>query len=177
MAIGLLIVDVQCGMFESHLIPPVPMGKELLEKIRELIGRARNADVPIIFVQHCGGHGHPLEKGTDGWKIHPSIAPGHDDLVVQKTTPDSFYETNLQAELEARNIDKIVIAGLQTEYCIDTTCRRAFSLGYDVTLVKDGHGTWDNGILSRQQIIDHHNYILGDWFVKLRSGSEIDLIE
>ncbi len=177
MAIGLLIIDVQLGMFESPSIPSVPGGKELLDKIEALIGKARDGGAAIIYIQHCGDTGHPLERGKAGWNIHPSIAPIHGDIVVQKTTPDSFYKTDLQSELDAKGIKKIVVAGLQTEYCIDTTCRRAFSLGYDVTLAEDAHGTWDNGILNSNQIIEHHNYVLGNWFVKLKKTVEINFLE
>lgn len=46
--------------------------------------------------------------------------------------------------LQARHIGNLVIAGNQTEYCIDTTCRHAASLGYNVTLVRDAHRTWDS---------------------------------
>jgi nicotinamidase-related amidase len=53
---------------------------------------------------------------------------------------------------------------LQTECCIDATCRRAFSLGYDVTLVKDAHGTWDKDDISAARIIAHHNEVLDSWF-------------
>ena len=176
MVTGLIIVDVQLGMFESKLISPINGGEELLEKIKGLINKARKADVPIIYVQHCGGAGHPLEKGSPGWNIHPAIAPASKDIVVQKWTPDSFFNTNLEAELNAKNIKNILIAGLQTEYCIDTTCRRAFSLGYDVTLVRDAHSTWDNDILNSRQIIEHHNLVLGEWFVKLKETDEIDFV-
>jgi nicotinamidase-related amidase len=80
--------------------------------------------------------------------------------VVGKATPDSFHETRLQAELEARGIVKLVIAGIQTECCVDTTCRRAASLGYQTTLVRDAHSTWDSRTLSAAQIIAHHNALL-----------------
>ncbi len=176
MSTGLLIVDVQRGMFENASLPPLPQGREVIEKIQKLTARARSRSIPIIYVQHCGGIGHPLETGTDGWEIHPAIAPRTDDVVVQKATPDSFHNTNLKAELDSRNISRLVMAGLQTEYCIDTTCRRAFSLGYEVILAKDAHGTWSNDIVTAQQIIDHHNYVLGDWFVKLKETGEIDFV-
>jgi len=64
--------------------------------------------------------------------------------------------------------------GLQTEYCIYTTCRRAFSLGYVVILVKNAHSTWDSSCLTAQQIIWHHNYVLGGWFVVLKNEREIE---
>jgi len=50
-----------------------------------------------------------------------------------------------------------------TEYCVDTTCRRATSLGYDVTLAGDAHLTRDNGVLIAANIIAHHNFVLDDF--------------
>jgi nicotinamidase-related amidase len=55
------------------------------------------------------------------------------------------------------SVTRAVLVGAQTEYCVDTTARRAASMGYDVELVGDGHTTSSNGLLSRQQIIAHHN--------------------
>ncbi len=169
-----MIIDVQVGMFDSPLIPPVYNGKELLAKVSDLIRKGRSAGVPIIYIQHNGGKGHPLEQGMPGWFIHPSIAPVEGDAVIQKQKSDSFYNTTLQQELERRNITKIVVAGIQTDYCVDTTCRCAHSLGYDITLVKDAHSTWGTEILSASQIIAHHNYVLGDSFVTLKLADDID---
>jgi nicotinamidase-related amidase len=174
---ALLVVDVQVGMFESRLISPVYNGDQLLTKIKELIEKARSFRVPVIYVQHSGGHGHPLEYGGSGWHIHPTISPSDGDLVVEKRTPDSFYQTTLRQELEAKKIKKLTLVGIQTEYCVDTTCRRAFSLGYDVTLVKDGHSTWDREVLTAPQIINHHNEILGSWFATLKEAARISFEE
>jgi len=102
------------------------------------------------------------------------VAPVEGDVVVQKKTPDAFHETNLHHELESRGIKKLIIAGLQTEYCIDTTCRRAFILGYDAILVRDAHSTWDSPLLTAQQIIGHHNQVLGGWFAILKNEKEIE---
>ena len=172
--IALIIIDMQAGVFESAIIPPVAGAKELLSQIDKLIAKARSASVPIIYIQHSGGSGHPLEHGTSGWHIHPDITPTDQDIVIQKRTPDSFYNTQLQTELESRNIKRLVIAGIQTEFCVDTTCRRAFSLGYQVTLAKDAHSTWDTELLSAPQIIAHHNNVLGEWFGKTKEVTEID---
>jgi nicotinamidase-related amidase len=170
---ALLIIDVQRGMFESPIIPPVYNGDQLLETLGHLIEQAREARLPIIYVQHNGSSGHPLERGAAAWEIHPAIKPGDEDLVIQKLNPDAFQDTPLQSELERRAIKKLVIAGIQTEFCVDTTCRRAYSLGYEVTLVKDGHSTWDNDGLMAAQIIAHHNQTLGNWFATTKSASEI----
>jgi nicotinamidase-related amidase len=106
-------------------------------------------------------------------KSDPAIAPSQDGLVIHKRHPDSFQETELQHELKERGIEYLVIAGIQTEYCVDTTCRRAYSLGYDVILVQDGHSTWDSEPLDASQIIAHHNNVLGGWFTRLQPAREI----
>jgi len=62
--------------------------------------------------------------------------------------------------------------GAQTEVCVDTTCRRAFSLGFEVTLVSDGHSTWENATLTADQIIRHTNDTLAGWFVRLARVDE-----
>jgi nicotinamidase-related amidase len=165
---ALLIIDVQLGMFEES--NPVYQSGELLATINDLITRARDADVPVIYVQHSGGDGHLLEPGSPGWPIHPAVAPAKGELVIHKRHPDSFQGTDLQRELGMRGIGHLVVAGIQTEYCVDTTCRRAYSLGYDVTLVQDAHSTWDTKYLKASQIIDHHNQVLGGWFVTLEDA-------
>jgi nicotinamidase-related amidase len=168
---ALLVIDVQNGMFADD--DPVYQGAELLATIGDLLAKARAADAAVIYVQHNGGPGHPLEPGSAGWPIHPAIAPAAGEPVIGKTTPDSFHETRLQAELEARGVVKLVVAGIQTEICVDTTCRRAASLGYQTTLVRDAHSTWDSRTLSAVQIIAHHNDTLDGWFVTPKPASEI----
>jgi nicotinamidase-related amidase len=172
---ALLVIDVQVGNFEESA--PVHGGTELLSRISDLIERARAARVPVVYVQHGGPEGAIDEPGTPGWKIHPAIAPIEGDVVIQKRHPDAFQDTNLQRELESKGIGRLVITGIQTEYCVDTTCRRAYSLGYDVTLVKDAHSTWDTEHLIAPQIIAHHNQVLGGWFATLKEASEIEFAE
>jgi nicotinamidase-related amidase len=154
---ALLVIDVQVGIVEGFR---AYRGKEVLEQINKLLSKARGAKVPIIYVQHDGGKGDPLEPGTSGWEIHPAIKPLDGDLIIHKRASDSFFETDLQRELEARAITRLIIAGCQTEYCVDTTSRRAITMGYDVTLVSDAHTTIDNQLLSAEQIIAHHNALL-----------------
>ena len=169
---ALLIVDVQLGMFSEN--EPIHNGDALLTTLGDLIARARAASVPVIYIQHSGGEGHELNPSAPGWPIHPAIAPAEGEWVIHKRHPDSFQETNLQHELEERGIKHLFVAGIQTEYCVDTTCRRAYSLGYDVTLVQDAHSTWDTENLKATQIIAHHNQTLGGWFVGLKAAREIE---
>lgn len=170
--VALLAIDLQVCNFEGS--PPVHGGSDLLSRIAGLIARARRAGVPVVHVQHCGPQGAVDEPGTPGWEIHPAVAPQGGEAVVPKRHPDAFQETSLQHELESRGIKKLVIAGIQTEYCVDTTCRRAYSLGYQVTLAKDAHSTWDTDQLTAHEVIEHHNEVLGGWFVELKRAQEVD---
>ncbi len=167
---ALLIIDAQVNMFEEGR--SVFEGDKVLQKIGGLIAQARARRVPIIYIQNNGTEIDPDLPGTPGWEIHPSIAPGADDMVIQKWTPDSFHETTLQITLDSLNIRQLVIAGMQTEFCIDATCRRAHALGYDVTLVKDAHSTYDGEGLTAPQIIAQHNEALGT-IVRVEEASNI----
>ena len=165
---ALLVIDVQ--MFGFDETNPVYESDQLISKIGTLIMQAREAGVPVVYVQHS----EPEEiVGTPTWEIHPAIAPGADEVIIQKQHPDSFQDTNLQSGMESMGIKKLIIAGMQTEYCIDTTCRRAYSLGYNVTLIKDAHSTWNTDSLTAVQIIAHHNEVLGGWFAELKQADEI----
>jgi len=173
---ALLIIDVQVGLAE---LIPAPIRASVLSRIDTLLSRARASGTPVIYIQHDGSKGHPLETHTKGWEIHPSIKPvAGSETVVRKRESDSFFETTLQEELKKRGISHLVIAGGMTEYCVDTTCRRATSLGYDVTLASDAHFTRDNGVLSTANIIAHHNFVLDDFgagnhVVRVKPADEI----
>jgi nicotinamidase-related amidase len=169
---ALLIIDVQMGMFAES--DPVYQGDELLARIRRLLEKARNAQVPIIYIQHGSERsGHPLEIGTPGWQIHSAIAPREGDHIVRKQMPDAFYNTSLQQELQALGVKKVILTGIQSDLCVDTTCRRACSLDYDVILVADAHSTWGRESLTATQIITHHNALLGDWFATVKAERDI----
>jgi nicotinamidase-related amidase len=164
---ALVAIDMQLGMFASPLIPPVHNGEALLAKVAGLMLRARALRMPVIFVQHCGGKGHPLEEGIREFEIHPSVAPERDELVIKKRFCDSFQDTSLNKELRSSDITSLIIAGIATEFCVDTATRRAFSLGYKVALVQDAHSTWHASGLKAEQIIAHHNRVLGELFAEL----------
>lgn len=170
---ALVVIDTQVGMFETPGLAPVPDGESLLENVEALIGSARGSGAAIVHVRHAGGPGHPLERGTRGWAIHPRVAPEEGEPVVDKETPDAFLRTTLRDELDSRVIERVVLAGMQTEYCVDTTCRRASGLGYDVALVADAHATWGTGTLSAAQVVSHHNEILANGFAEVVPAAEV----
>ncbi|MBS8263733.1 cysteine hydrolase [Mesobacillus boroniphilus] len=169
---ALVIIDVQNGMFLEG--EEVFNGKGLLQGIKALIKQARLANMPVVYIQHNESGGYPLENGTYGWEIHSEISPEAGDIIVQKTSPDSFLKTSLDQELKEKGIEHLYLVGIQTEICVDTTIRSAFSKGYQVTLVSDLHSTWPGNEITAQQIISHHNGVLR-WFADVKSSDEIRL--
>src|SRR5687768_6130055 len=123
---ALQVIDVQQGMFDEAYT--LYRSDELLETLQQLLDRAHAAHMPVIYIQHCGTEeGHPLAPTAPGWPIHHAIAPRSDEIVITKQHPDSFQDTSLQSQLEALGVKELIVAGLQTEFCVDTTCRRAYS--------------------------------------------------
>jgi nicotinamidase-related amidase len=172
---ALLIIDVQVGLLA---LMSAEVRDSVLPKIKTLLTEARASGIPVIYIQHDGAEGHPLETQTEGWEIYPPLKPADGECVIRKRESDSFFGTTLQQELEKRGIAHLIVAGGMTEYCVDTTCRRATSLGYDVTLAGDAHLTRDNQVLTAANIIAHHNFVLddfgaGDHVVRVKPANEI----
>jgi nicotinamidase-related amidase len=168
---ALLVIDVQCAMFDVY--GPPYEGEQVVERICGLIANARQSGAPVIFVQHCTEDG-PFQPGTPGWRIYPALAPCASDAVIQKRTPNCFKDTALEAELQRAGAQTLVIAGMQTEFCVDTACRAAFDRGYTVILAEDAHTTFDTPALSAQQIIRHHNRVLGHAFAVRMPAGQVD---
>lgn len=154
---ALLVIDVQ-----EALVDVIHGRGEVLEKIGALLGRARAAGAPVVYTQHDHASYAPMMPGSPGWRIRDDVAPVEGDLVVRKRSADPFHGTDLEAELRSRGVERVVVTGIATEYCVDSTSRAALSLGFGVTLVGDAHTTVDRGgALSPEQIVAHHNDTLG----------------
>lgn len=166
-----MIVDVQQCMFA--LPQPLHRGEEVVRRIAGLLARARAQGLPVVHVQHDGGPGHVLAKGSAGWPHHPLVAPRDGEIVVEKQHSSAFHDTDLDRRLSDAGIDRLVIAGMQTEMCVDSACRGAVALGYRVVLVTDGHTTYDTPVIPADRIIAHHNRLLGRVFAELVEAEQV----
>ena len=155
-ASALLVIDVQIG-----LVSGAYREIEVLQAINTVMARMRAGQGRIVFIQHCHTTYKPLMPDSPGWALHPSLDTGEGDLFIRKTASDAFYETSLDSMLQDNGINHLVVTGLQSEYCVDTTCRCALSKSYDVTLVSDAHTTGDAHITAAE-IIAHHNAVLSN---------------
>jgi len=154
--IALLVIDVQEG-----LTPGSYRESEVLSAINVVIAEVRRSGGDVIFVQHCHSSYAPLMKGHSGWQIHHNLDREPLDRCIEKQASDAFYQTDLDMYLRERKIDRLLVTGLQTEYCVDTTCRSALSHGFDVTLISDAHTTGGT-TLPVATVIAHHNELLAN---------------
>lgn len=154
---ALLVIDVQAalcsGPYEAF------EAKRVIDRINLVSGRMREAGALVVLIQHESTDG-PLVHGSPGWQLADGLAVATSDVRLRKTATDSFHRTELHELLQSRGIDRLVVCGLQSDFCVDTTVRRALALGYPVTLVSDGHSTLDNGLLTAAQISAHHTLTL-----------------
>jgi nicotinamidase-related amidase len=172
---ALVVIDAQIGV-----VGEAYHHDEVLSNIQLLLDRARSSGTPVLYVQHNERGG--MEPGMPSWQIHPAVTPREGEPVIQKESPDSFHETRLQEELEARGIKRLIITGGQTQYCVDTTVRRAVAQDYDVLLASDAHTTEDSETLPAEQIIAFYNETLngfraGERKVRVQPASEIHFAE
>ena len=156
---ALLIIDVQQALcsgdnaaFECHRV---------IDRINLVSTQARTAGALVVLVQH-EAPGTAFEHGTAGWQLADGLVVQGTDVRLRKKATDSFHQSDLQAVLQQHSVESLVICGLQSDFCVDTTTRRALALGYPVTLVSDAHSTVDNAVLGAAQISAHHTATLAN---------------
>lgn len=154
MSLGLVIIDMQ-----RALVAGAYREADVVSAIRKFTDRAREAGVPICYVQHNHATFELMKRGTPGWEIHQDLAPLGGDLVIEKTACDAFFATDLALKLREQGIEEILLAGMQTDYCVDTSARSALNHGFNVVLLSDCHTTGD-GHLPAADIVAHHNQVL-----------------
>ena len=140
---ALLIIDVQNDYFPggaNELSRPF----EAEKRIQELIAESRTCGRPVIYIQHFNPPDDTFFlEGTLGAEISARIRPQPEDKVIIKRYPNSFLETELDAYLKSLQVDTLIVCGMMTHMCVDTTVRAAMDYGYQVCLVTDACATMD----------------------------------
>ena len=140
---ALLIIDVQNDYFpggSNELFHPL----EAEKRIEDLIAESRTCGRPIIYIQHFNPPDDTFFlEGTFGAEISGRIRPRPEDKVIIKRYPNSFLETELDAYLKSLQVDTLIVCGMMTHMCVDTTVRAAMDYGYQVKLVADRCATMD----------------------------------
>lgn len=142
---ALLVIDLQ--NYFRRIAQPI------LKRVLGVIEACRQRAIPIIYTQH--GHTDPVSDGgmlgewwgelilagTEDWKLLPEIVVKEKDLVLPKKRYSAFFETDLDQRLRSKGIQEVIIAGVMTNLCCETTARDAFMRDYRVFVLIDGTAT------------------------------------
>ncbi|ABQ46811.1 MAG TPA: cysteine hydrolase [Thermotoga sp.] len=138
---ALLIIDLQ-SYFTSPDSPAYLRGVEVaIENIRKLKISFERAKLPVIATVHVGAS--PMMKKWWGNEVDKrwAVPVFSDVLLFEKNTYDAFYSTKLEEELRSRNVNQLIITGVMTHLCCETTARSAFVRNFEVIMVEDA--LWD----------------------------------
>ncbi|GAA1151175.1 cysteine hydrolase family protein [Nesterenkonia lutea] len=140
---ALIVIDVQQGFDDSEFWGPRD-NPACEQNIAALVAHWRNKDWPLVFVQHQSSDpGSPLAMSSPGREFKDVIT-GTPDLLVRKNVNSSFYGSpDLDSWLRAEGIGQVVICGITTNHCCETTARMAGNLGYDTYFALDATHTFD----------------------------------
>jgi nicotinamidase-related amidase len=141
---GLLLIDIQNDYFPGGAAELVN-ANTALRNAKKLLDSFRQRHLPVIHVQHINirpGATFFL-PGTEGVQIHKLLTPRDNECRVTKNYPNSFYRTNLLSYLKINGINELVISGMMTHMCVDTTVRAAKDHELSVTLISDACATKD----------------------------------
>jgi nicotinamidase-related amidase len=136
---ALVVVDVQNGFVSGP--EAVPAHDQLVSMIGVLLGEARSANAPVIFLQNDGPMGAVDEPFQPGWELFFPVHTG--ETVIRKANDNGFDGTGLDAVLAARGVKTIALCGMLSEMCVAATARAALAHGYGVLLPHDAHATYD----------------------------------
>jgi nicotinamidase-related amidase len=149
---ALIVVDVQRG-FDDAAFFGHRNNTACEENVRALIAAWRGSNQPVVFVRHhWDEEGSPLRSDEAGSEFK-DVVEGRPDLLVTKTVNSAFHGTpDLQTWLRKDEIDRIVVCGITTNHCCETTARMGGNLGYDVRFVIDATHTFDRGDMTADQL-------------------------
>ena len=178
MSKALLLVDIQNDYFPGGAMELVG-SPEAGSQAGQLLEVCRRAGLAIIHVQHIATRPGAtfFLPGTPGADLHASVAPQPGEPVFQKHFPNSFRETPLLEHLRGRGITELLVAGMMTHMCIDTTTRAAAGLGFTCQLAADACATrdlaWGGETVKAAQVQGAFLAALQGSFARVRSVAEL----
>ncbi|GFO54307.1 isochorismatase [Geomonas sp. Red276] len=139
---ALLVIDIQNDYFPGGAME-LAGSPEAAQKAAQLLAAFRDKGLPVLHVQHLAAREGAtfFIPGTAGAEIHPSMAPRDGERVITKHFPSCFRGTPLLDILKGEGIDTLVVVGMMTHMCVDTTVRAAFDLGFTCLLAHDACAT------------------------------------
>lgn len=149
----LLVVDTQKLLVNDQLYN----ARCLIKNIKDLIRKARERNLEIIYVVHDDGVEGALTQGKEGFEIFEDFKPSGKEKIFIKNVNSSFRGTGLLKYLKNKNENDIIVVGLQTDKCIDATIKSGFEHGFHMIVPKGTNSTIDNKYLSAEESYKYYN--------------------
>lgn len=149
----LLVIDTQ-EMITNEELYQFP----LFEKnVKTLIGQARKNGVEVIYIRHDDGKDAELTKGKPGFEIYPGFAPMEGERIFDKDVNSAFKGTGLLEYLKEKQEERIMVVGLQTDYCMDATIKCGFEHGFLMIVPENTNSTFDNQYMTAEETYHYYN--------------------
>ena len=148
----LLIIDVQSAI----VTPALHNFDRFVDSVQRLIATARASGTEVVFVRHDDGYGS-LTPGEPGFEIDERFRPAPGERIFDKRVNSAFRDSGLLEHLRKQREDTVLIAGLQTDYCIDATVKAGFEHGLRVIVPQYANSTFDNPFMSAEASYHYHN--------------------
>ncbi|KRL00935.1 cysteine hydrolase family protein [Liquorilactobacillus capillatus] len=143
---ALIIIDVQNDYFKNGKMELVNPQKALVH-VNKLEKSFKARKLPVIYIQHINDDPDAsfFGRGTRGALLHSALMIDNNVLIVEKQYPNSFLKTNLKEVLDSLKVEQLVITGMMTHMCVDSTTRASRELGYSPIVISDATATKDLG--------------------------------
>ena len=181
---ALLVIDVQKEYFKPGGPAEVKSASAILPNVNQLIDGFRAAGKPVVFVRHANradgtdagrmgdfateDEADSFVEGSEEVEFEPSLHYAEGDLVVTKRRYSAFAGTELEAVLRTAGVRSIVVTGLMTSFCCETTARDGHGRDYEVVFVADANEGPD--LEAPDGTVVDHRQVLASTIVALSSG-------
>jgi nicotinamidase-related amidase len=156
-AAPVIVIDLQTGMFDGAVEPPIHDATGLVARVRAVMAWARRTGRPIAFIRHDGPAGDSLAPSAPGWPVWPALGQADGEPTFAKSVGDAFSNPAFARWVADQGAGEVVLLGAQTDHCVAATVTGAAKAGLRVTVVSDAHSTWDFGGETAPQIVARHN--------------------
>ena len=163
----LLIIDAQKAITNEKLY----LFDTFVANVRELIKTARENGIEVIYVRHDDGPGQELTRGNDGFEIYGAFEPVPGEKIFDKTVNSPFRDTGLLEYLLSKGENQLILAGLQTDYCMDAAVKCGFEHRFQLIVPEHANSTVDNGFMTAEESYEYYNR----WLWNERYGKCISL--
>jgi nicotinamidase-related amidase len=170
---ALIVIDVQ-ESFRQRPNWAETSNPGIVEKVNQLVDLSRDAGDLVVWVLHAEpGSGGVFDPALGHVRLIDGLKPLDDEQILTKTSHNAFTTTNLQQTLTQHGVRELLISGIRTEQCCETTTRVGSDLGFDMTFVTDATATtplphWRTGkVLGVEEIIERTEYVLAGRFARI----------